>query len=300
MNIAIIGARGCVGAALIKKLIETTDHTIIASFRREEATGIVHERVQWKRINLYDDLGTEEFLEGADVVFYLVHSLASKRFKSMDRAFAERTGKLARMANVKKIVYLGGVIPEGEHLSAHLRSRKETGEHLAKHGVPVAEVRASIVLGACSASYQMIYWLSRRLPVIIMPKWGPAQCSPIALTDIVDMLAAMIDREVTGHELFEAGAERMRYDELLRRNGAITRGVPNRVVHVALFPIALAAWGVRLITGVSRHVAAALMGSLKNDSVVTHDRFKEVVGRDPRPIDAVLRSLAQEMRKNSA
>lgn len=296
MNIAIMGARGCVGGALIKKLINTTDHTIIASYRREEETGIAHERVMWRRVNLYDALGTEKFLEEVDVAVYLVHSLAAKKFKTMDRSFADRTGKCAKIAGVKKIVYLGGIIPRQERLSAHLKSRRETGELLATYGVPVAEVRASIVLGACSTSYQMVYWLSKRLPVIIMPKWGAANCSPIALEDVVDMLAAVIERECNGHEVFEIGSERMGYDELLMRNGAIVRGKRNRIVHIPLFPIAFAARLVHMITGVPRRIAAVLMGSLKNDSSAIHDRFREVVGRQSRPIDETLASLAHEMK----
>lgn len=297
MKIAIIGARGCVGSALIRKLIETTDHTVIASFRREEEIGLTHERVQWKRINLYDDLGTTECIMGADVVVYLIHSLVNSDFRTMDHAFAERMGRCAQREGIKKIIYLGGIIPLRERLSAHLRSRKETGEQLAKHGVPVAEIRASIILGACSASYQMVYWLAKRLPVIIMPKWGVAKCSPVALEDGIDMLAALIDRPIDRHEVFEIGAEPMGYDELLMRNGEVTRGKANRIIRIPLFPIAIAAWGVHMITGVPRQVAAALIGSLKNDSVVTHDRFYELIGREYRPIDATLKKLAHEMEQ---
>jgi uncharacterized protein YbjT (DUF2867 family) len=149
MNVGIIGARGCVGAALIEKIIDSTDYVITASYRRDEETGNANERVQWKRINLYDDLGTEEFLEDVDVLVYLVHSLGVKRFEELDHRFAERTGKFAKKMGVEKIIYLGGIIPKNEGLSAHLRSRQETGRALANHEVPVAEVRASILLGVC-------------------------------------------------------------------------------------------------------------------------------------------------------
>ncbi|AKM78445.1 MAG: hypothetical protein UY31_C0068G0008 [Candidatus Wolfebacteria bacterium GW2011_GWE1_48_7] len=297
MNIAIIGARGCVGNALIKKLITASEHTVTASFRREEEPGMRHDQITWKRVNLYDDLGTEEFIEGADVVVYLVHSLAAKNFRDMDRVFADRTGRCAHRAGIKKIIYMGGIVPTGGRLSAHLKSRKETGEQLAKSGVPVAEVRASIILGACSVSYQMVYWLSKRLPVIIMPKWGVAKCSPIALEDVIDMIVALIERPITGHELFEIGREQMRYDELLIKSGMTTRGVANTIVRIPLFPIAIAAWGVRVITGVPWRIAAALIGSLKNDSVVTNDRFHEIVGRPPQAVDVTLKTLTRTMKK---
>lgn len=297
MNIGIIGARGCVGSALVKKLLETTDYAIVASYRRDEESEVVHERIQWRRVNLYDDLGTEEFLEGVDVLVYLVHSLEARRFEELDHRFADRAGKFARKMGVKRIVYLGGIVPKNEPLSAHLRSRQETGKVLAAHEVPVAEVRAGILLGLCSVSYRMVYRLSKRLPVLIMPKWSRTKCSPIALNDAVDMIAALIDREVQGHEIFEIGSEVMGYDELLTRSGKVTRGKRNRVIYVPLFPIPIVAVLVRWITGVSRNIAVALIGSLRNDSMVTHNRFREVMGRDPRQIDGILVDLHREMQK---
>lgn len=130
---------------------------------------------------------------------------------------------------------------------------------------------------------------------MIMPKWSRTKCSPIALEDAVDMIASLINREVKGHELFEIGSEIMGYDELVMRSGAITRRRKNRIIYVPVFPIPFAAYWVQMLTGVSRHVASALMGSLKNDSMVTHNRFMEVVGREPRKIDETLRDLHKKM-----
>lgn len=297
MNIAIIGARGCVGTELIKNLLKTTNHTIIASYRREEETGIADGRVQWKRVNLYDDLGTEEFLEGVDVLVYLVHSLETNKFEDLDCMFAERTGTFAKKMGIKKIIYLGGIIPKNEELSAHLRSRQETGNILASHEVPVAEVRASILLGVCSVSYQMVYYLSKRLPVLIMPTWSKTKCSPVALEDAVAMITTLVDRAVQGHEIFEIGSEIMGYDELLMRSGKIARRKKSTIIYTPIFPIRIAAYWVQMLTGVSRHVAGALMGSLKNDSMATHNRFTEVVGREPKMIDIALRELHKQMKQ---
>lgn len=312
MNIAIIGARGCIGSALIQKLVITTEHQIIASYRREEEVDESYKRVIWKRINLYDDLGTEEFLivpteghtaqggqEGVDVVIYLVHSLADKNFEAMDKEFANRVGKFSKKTGVQKIIYLGGIIPAKGHLSAHLRSRKQTGEALGAYGVPVAEIRASVVLGNCSASYQMVYWLAKRLPILIMPRWSVAKCSPIALDDVVDMIIALIERNVSGHELFEIGSGVMGYNELIMKSGMIERGRESHIIYTQSFPIMLAARIVQLITRVPWRLAAALMESLKNESAVTNNRFAEVVGRSPKSIDAVLQKAAQDMKASN-
>lgn len=303
MNIAIIGARGCVGSALIKKLLDASDHRIIASYRPEEGTGVVHERVLWKQIDLQSDEGTEEFLaadatgQGIDVLVYLVHSLDDKKFEKMDRVFADRTGRIAQKLGVRQMLYLGGIIPKKERLSAHLRSRQETGKRLGAHGVPLAEVRASILLGTCSVSYRMVYWLAKRFPVIVMPRWSKTMCSPIALSDAVDMLAALIERTTRGHEIFEIGSETMGYDALIMRSGAVVHGKPNKVILIRWFPLSLVAYAVQIVSGVPRHIAAALMGSLRNDSMIGQNRFVEVVGRAPKPVDDTLRELAQTMAK---
>lgn len=295
MNIAIIGARGCVGSALIEKLLTTTDHRIIASYRNEEGIGTEHERIVWRLIDLYADKETEKFLEGADQVVYLVHSLDDKKFAALDREFADRVGKMASRMGVRQIIYLGGIIPKKERLSAHLRSRQETGKRLGAHGIPLAEVRASILLGMCSVSYRMVYWLSKKFPVIVMPRWSTTKCSPIALDDAVAMLMALIKRKINGHEIFEMGSETMGYDELILRSGAIIHGKRNRLIRMRWFPLPLMAYFVEMASGVPRHIAEALMGSLKNDSMIEQNRFFEIVGRNPRPVDETLKELAQKM-----
>lgn len=300
MNIAIIGARGCVGSALIEQLIATTDHQVIASYRHEEGIGIAHERVLWRLVDLHDDAATETFLTTPkiDVIVYLVHSLDDKKFETMDKVFADRVGRVAKKTGVGQLIYLGGIVPKKERLSAHLRSRQETGRRLGAHGVPLAEVRASILLGTCSVSYRMVYWLSRRFPVLVMPRWSTTKCSPIALSDAVVMLMALIERKTEGHEIFEIGSETMGYDELLMRNGAIVHGKPNKMIRIQWFPLSIVAYMVQLASGVPRHIAAALMGSLKNDSMIDRNRFTEIVGREPRPVDETLRELAQKMAKH--
>ena len=299
MNIAIIGARGCVGSALIEQLVTTTEHRIIASYRHEEGLGIEHEHIEWRLIDLHDDAVMEAFfaVPKIDVVVYLVHSLNDRKFEAMDKEFADRVGRAAKKAGVGQLIYLGGIIPKKERLSTHLRSRQETGKRLGAHEVPLAEVRASILLGVCSVSYRMVYWLSRRFPVLVLPQWSTTKCSPIALVDAVAMLAALIERKTEGHEIFEIGSETMGYDELLMRSGAIIHGKPNRIIRLRWFPLSIVAYMVQLASGVPRHIAAALMGSLKNDSMINTNRFAEVVGREPRPVDETLRELAQKMAK---
>jgi nucleoside-diphosphate-sugar epimerase len=130
-----------------------------------------------------------------------------------------------------------------------------------------------------------------------MPTWSKAKCSPIALDDAVAMLVRLINREVQGHEIFEIGSEVMGYDELVTRSGAIARKKKNGVIYTKLFPIAFAAYIVRILTGVPTRIAYVLMGSLKNDSMVTNNRFAEIVGREPIPIDKALTELHKQIQR---
>jgi uncharacterized protein YbjT (DUF2867 family) len=301
MNIAILGAPGCVGRHLIKKLLETPEYTVTASYRTQEeiASDINNDRLVWKQVNLLDPLSAEQFLSGADVLIYLIHSLGAKNFEELDIKLAHAAGNAAKNAGIKKIIYLGGIVPQNQEASPHLTSRMKTGQELASHGIPVAEVRASILLETCSASYLIVYHLAERLPVMITPQWLNSLCAPISLRDAVSCLAALASREIKGHEIFEIGSDIVRYRDLLSLCGKAIRGFRNIIIPVPFFAVHLSSLWIQLITGVPNTVGVALAEGLKTNTIPSRNRFREVTGRDPVPVQDVLQRLAQEMRKKN-
>ena len=244
-------------------------------------------------------LSAGQFLGGADVLIYLIHSLGAKNFEELDIQLANAAGTAAKKAGVKKIIYLGGIVPEGKEASPHLTSRMKTGQALASHGIPVAEVRASILLETCSVSYLIVYFLAKRLPVMITPRWLNSLCAPIALTDAASCLAALVQREIRGHEIYEIGSDIVRYRDLLSLCGKAIRGGRNIIIPVPFFPIYFSSLWIQLITGVPNSVGVALAEGLKTNTVPSRNRFREVTGRDPIPVQDVLKRLAQEMQKKS-
>ena len=134
-------------------------------------------------------------LEGADVAYYLVHSLGATDFEERDLQAAETTAGAAEQAGVKQLVYLGGLGDDSPDLSAHLRSRRETGRRLASTSVPVTTLRAAIVIGRDSAAFETIVSLVDRLPAMITPRWVSTRTQPIALEDVVAYLAGVCGRE---------------------------------------------------------------------------------------------------------
>jgi uncharacterized protein YbjT (DUF2867 family) len=299
MHIAVLGAPGCVGRTLIRGLIESPDYTITASYRIQEEIphGLQTDRVTWKKVNLLDASSAEDFLRDTDVLIYLIHSLETKNFALTDEQLAYDAGHAAQRAGVKKIIFLGGIVPEGKHVSQHLASRMNTGRALASHGIPTGEVRASILLGACSVSYVIVYFLAKRLPIMITPTWLNSLCAPISLHDAVDFLKTLIIHPIEGHEIFEIGSDVIRYRDLIELTGKSIRGMRNIIIPLPFLPIWLSAPWVHIITRVPDTVARALAEGLRNDTIPSRNRFKEITGRDPLPTGLVLRQLADEMKK---
>jgi uncharacterized protein YbjT (DUF2867 family) len=300
MKIAILGAPGCVGRNLIKKLLESPGYEIIASYRKkQDAESLKHDRLFWRQVDLHDISSAENFLQGADVLIYLIHSLGAKDFEFLDVQFANTAGHAAQHVGIKKIIYLGGIVPSCKHVSPHLLSRMKTGQALASYEIPVGEVRASILLATCSASYLIVYYLAKRLPIMITPRWLNSLCAPIALEDAVSVLEKLVQRPISGHETFEIGSDIVHYRDLLALCGKAIRGIKNFIVPAPLFAIHLSALWIQLITGVPNSVGIALAEGLRSDTIPSNNRFREVTGRDPMPLESVLERLAEEMRKKT-
>lgn len=299
MNIAILGAPGCLGRNLIIKLLEAPDNFITGSYisEKEKPLEIPVQRVKWQKVDLSDTSSTEAFMSGCDVLIYLIHSLTSKNFRQLDLQLANATGKAANKTGVKRIIYMGGIVPADEKASPHLTSRAETGKELASHGIPVAEIRASILLGTCSASYQIVYYLAKRLPLMVTPKWLNSLCAPIALEDAVTFINALLYREIKGHEIFEIGSDIIRYRDLLTLCGKSIHGVRNTIIPVPFFSIKLSSLWIQLITGIPNTVGTAPAEGLRTNTIPTNNRFKEITGKDPIPLETVLSELAKKMAK---
>ena len=299
MKIAILGAPGCVGRHLIAELLNNSDLHISASCRSENEIpkDLQNDRLIWKQVDLLDPGSAEDFLHQVEVLIYLIHSLGAKNFEQLDTQLANAAGHAAKTTGIKKIVYLGGIVPKDQKASPHLMSRMKTGEALASYGIPVAEVRASILLATCSMSYLIVYNLARRLPVMITPRWLNSLCAPIALEDAVSCLSALVQREIIGHDIFEIGSDVVRYRDLISLCGKSLHGMKNIIIAVPAFAIHLSALWIELMTGVPNSVALALAEGLRTDTVPSKNRFREITGRDPVPLEYVLKQLAEEMKE---
>ncbi len=164
MRVAVVGASGFVGRALSVALVEAQYDVIALSRRAPEIAGVTG-----RSVDVADGASLQSALAGCEVAFYLVHSLTTGDFRARDRELAEGFGRAAAAVGLRRIIYLGGLGHDPE--SEHLASRQEVGTALASGEVPIVELRAAVVLGAGSISFEMLRYLSERLPFMVCPRW---------------------------------------------------------------------------------------------------------------------------------
>ncbi|CDK40049.1 NAD-dependent epimerase/dehydratase [Halorubrum sp. AJ67] len=213
-------------------------------------------------------------------------------YEERDRNCATNFAAAASAAGIDRIVYLGGLGEDRDELSEHLRSRREVERILADGDPALTTLRAAIIIGAGSASFEVIAGLARRLPVMVTPKWVDTLCQPIAIADVVAYLAGVLDVPETAGETFEIGGpEVLTYAEILRRTRRQLGG-GLRIVRVPVLSPGLSARWLRLVTDVNPYLAQSLVEGLRNTVIVEDDRIGEFVSVELTPFElGVARAL---------
>ncbi|HEY7137327.1 MAG TPA: DUF2867 domain-containing protein [Acidimicrobiia bacterium] len=264
-QVAVVGATGFVGRALVGRLADR-GHAVVAISRHPDARPS-RSGVEVLALDVNDQDRVADALRGASVAFYLVHSMQQRGFRERDRALATVFGRAAAAAGVERIVYLGGLgdAPESEHLA----SRQEVGPLLAAAGVHVVELRAAIVIGAGSISFEMLRYLTERLPFMVCPRWVRTRIEPIGERDLLDYLEHAMTVEPGVYEL--GGGDVTTYRDMIQTYARV-RGLRRRsIVDVPALTPRLSSYWVDAVTPVDRSVSHALVESL----------VAEVVVRDP-------------------
>ncbi len=247
------------------------------------------------RGDLLDPDSLAAAMKGVEVAWYLVHSLAAGgRFDEQERAAARNFAEAAAVAGLRRIVYLGG-LGRGAELSAHLASRQEVGRILREGRVPTIELRASIIIGSGSFSFEMIRALVDRLPVMVTPRWVRRRAQPIAIEDVLAYLLAAADVPVEGSAVFEIGGpDQASYLDIMREY-ARQRGLRRWIIPVPVLTPRLSSLWLRLVTPLNAAVGRKLIDSIVCDTVVKDRRALEVFNIRPRSLaEAIARALACE------
>ena len=296
-SILLTGATGYVGGRLLAALEQRGEQVRCLARRPEALRWQAGDRTEVVKGDCLDPATLAPALSGVDTAYYLVHSLgAGRKFADLDRDAARHFGAAAREAGVRRIVYLGGLGSSDEGLSPHLESRQETGAVLRESGVEVIELRASIVIGSGSLSYEMVRALVERLPVMVCPRWVRMKTQPIAIEDLIAYLLAAADMPGAGSRLFEIGGpDVVTYADIMAEY-ARQRSLRRTLIPVPFLTPHLSSLWLGLVTPLYARVGRELIGSLRNATVVRSDTAKQAFpGVRPRPLrEAIARARSLE------
>jgi uncharacterized protein YbjT (DUF2867 family) len=293
-TVLLTGATGYIGGRLLRRL-EEDGRTVRCLARHPErvaATQVTTEVVQG---DCLDERSLDAAFAGVEAAYYLVHSMAAgPDFAAIDQRAAANFGRAAARAGARRIIYLGGLINDTDSLSTHLKSRADTGEALRHAGVPVIELRASIVIGAGSLSFEVIRALIERLPAMVCPRWVATPTQPIAVDDVLAYLVASLDLADRHGRIFEIGGpEVVSYGDMMRKYAQL-RGLRRLLLPVPVLTPRLSGLWLALVAPAQARVGRALVEGLRNATVVRSPAARAAFGIHPMPLHSAFVKAIEE------
>ena len=296
MHVLLTGATGFVGSNLLPALLDRGHEVRALTRDRERGEAVLDDRVEVVEGDILDPPSLEGVFEDVDLAFYLIHSLGyGTEFERQDRQAARNFAAAASDAGVERVIYLGGLGETGEDLSPHLRSRREVEDLLREGSYDLTTFRAAIIVGAGSASFEMVRQIVSRLPIVITPRWVRTPSQPIAIRDVIEYLCEAIETPATAGETLEIGGpEILSYQEMMERTAA-AMGRTLYVLPVPVLTPKLSVYWIDLVTNTPKHISHPLIEGLRNPVVVTEDRAQELLPIELTPFDEALdRAIEQQ------
>ena len=296
----VTGATGYIGGRLVPELLDAGFQVRCMSRSPERLRDYPWaSRVEQVRADATDQEAARRALDGIDVAYYLIHSLGSGRsFEEADRRAARTFAAAAVAASVRRVVYLGGLDPGGDDLSPHLRSRGEVGQILLDARVPAAVLRAAVILGSGSASFEMLRYLTERLPVMVTPRWVHSRIQPIAIRDVLRYLVGCASLPADVNRSFDIGGpDVLTYADMMRRY-AVIAGLPRRIIlPVPLLTPRLSSLWVGLVTPVPSSLARPLVESLRHEVVCREHDIADYVPDPPEGLIGFERAVELALQR---
>ena len=278
--VLVTGVTGYIGGRLVPQLLEVGYRVRVLVRDSNRLRGRAWlDQVEVVEGDVLDPASLPKVMSGVSVAYYLVHSMnGSSDFDQRDLQAARNFGEAAGAHGVERIIYLGGLGDPKADLSKHLRSRQQTGQALAESGVPVTEFRAAIVVGSGSVSFEMIRYLTERVPVMVCPRWVFTRVQPIAIRDVLDYLVAALDTPESAGRIIEIGGSEVLTYGAMMMGYARARGLRRWLLPVPVLTPRLSSYWVHLVTPIPAGIARPLIDGLRNEVIV-----READGRDLFP-----------------
>jgi len=277
-RVLVTGATGYVGGKLVPRLLE--QGYCVCVFVRDP--GKLRAKSWKNEVEVFQGDVLEPStlvpaLSGVEFAYYLVHSITSgENFRERDLAAARNFGDAAGQAGIKRVIYLGGLGDPEANLSEHLRSRQETADILRQNGVCLTEFRAAVIVGAGSISFEMIRYLTERVPVMICPRWVRSKVQPIAVDDVIEYMVSAVQNPRSSGQIIEiGGTDVLTYGDMMKLYARV-RGLRRRLINVPVLTPRLSSYWVHWVTPVSAAFARPLIEGLRNEVVVRDNKASEL------------------------
>jgi uncharacterized protein YbjT (DUF2867 family) len=302
-RIAVTGATGYIGGRLVPRLLEAeyVVRCLVRSPRKlQDRAWVTHPNVEIVQVDLGDPVALTRHLEDCEGAFFLVHSMisAGDEYAKRDSYLAATFARAAAQAGLSRIIYLGGLGETGAGLSKHLSSRREVEKALASTAVPVTVLRAAMIIGSGSASFEILRYLVERLPLMITPRWVRTPCQPIGVRNVIGYLVGVLSRTETRGRVFDIGGpEVLSYLEIMRIM-AEELGLRRRwVIPVPVLTPLLSSYWIHLVTPLGHDIAKPLAEGLKNPVVCREDSITKII---PQRLLTVREAIATARGKMAA
>ncbi|MCO4807146.1 MAG: SDR family oxidoreductase [Flavobacteriales bacterium] len=301
MKILLTGSTGYIGKRLLPVLVEAGHEVIccVRDIKRFNPPQSLKQRISVIEIDLLDEESLERIPNDIDAAYYLVHSMSSSSdYKSLERTSAINFKGALERTTVKHVIYLSGIVNESK-LSKHLSSRKDVETELGKGTYNFTTLRAGIIIGSGSASFEIIRDLVEKLPMMITPKWLRTKCQPIGVSDVITILSKSLFNPKTYNENFDIGGpDVLSYKEMLL-GFAKSRNLKRTILVVPVMTPKLSSYWLYFVTSTSYKLAVSLVNSMKIEVVCRDNRINEILGFEPVSYEESLLKAFAKIENNA-
>lgn len=301
MKILLTGANGYIGMRLLPELLQN-GHEVICAVRDKNRLPLDPEttkKVSVVEVDFAEEVNTDDFPKDIDAAYYLIHSMSSSTtdFDEMESRSAINFNKYMATTSVKQVIYLSGIVNQ-EELSKHLSSRKKVEEILYKGSYNLTVLRAGIVVGSGSSSFEIIRDLCEKLPVMIAPKWLKTRIQPIAIRDVINFLYGVLDNDKCFNKSFDIGGpDILTYKEMLMKYSKI-RGLKLWIIPVPIMSPRLSSYWLYFVTSTSYKLAVNLVDSMKMEVVANDNNLQEILNIQPISYEEAIKKAFEKIEQN--
>ncbi|MCF8391581.1 MAG: SDR family oxidoreductase [Bacteroidales bacterium] len=300
MKVLLTGATGYIGKRLLPDLIER-GYFLVCCVRDKNKFHVednIKDKIQVIEIDLTQKETLSNIPKDIDFAYYLVHSMStSKNFSELEKKSAINFRDALNKTNVKQVIFLSGIV-NSETLSEHLNSRKNVETELRNGKYALTTLRAGIIIGSGSASFEIIRDLVEKLPIMIAPKWLKTKCQPIGISDVIEILTSILENKLTYNKSYDiAGDEILTYKEMLLEFAQV-RGLKRRIWAIPVMTPKLSSYWLYFITSTSYKLAIALVDSMKIQVIAKDDEIKKLLHLKPLSYKTCIQRAFNKIEQN--